>query len=178
VFPILERLELSSVNLGEIEKNQHRARSACRLINTQATSRFQNLSYLQVQGSGNIKYLLSLSTAGFMVQLKHLHILECEVMEEILFTEELVIPMVLFPQLECLFLKKLPNLERFCIGNIIEFPTLKNMRIEDCPKLKTFIFKPVKSGMTVSKELKEMNAEESPHTVMQPFFNEEVNLFN
>jgi hypothetical protein len=124
-----------------------------------------------VQGSGNIKYLLSLSTAGFMVQLKHLHILECEVMEEILFTEELVIPMVLFPQLECLFLKKLPNLERFCIGNIIEFPTLKNMRIEDCPKF-------VSSSMTVSKELKEMNAEESPSTVRQPFFNEEVNLFN
>jgi hypothetical protein len=171
VFPILERLELSLVNLGEIEQNQHQAVSSCRLINTQVTSRFENLSYLQVQGSGNMKYLLSLSTAIFMVHLKHLHIIECKVMEEILVTEESIIHMVLFPQLECLFLKKLPILKRFCIGNNIEFPSLKNPRIEDCPKF-------VSSSMTVSKELKEMNAEESPSTVRQPFFNEEVNLFN
>ncbi|XP_062173512.1 probable disease resistance protein At4g27220 [Alnus glutinosa] len=171
VFPILERLELSSVNVGEIKHKLHRARSSCKLINTQATSRFENLSYLQVQGSDNIKYLLTLSTARFMVQLKHLHIIECEVMKEILVTEESVIPMVLFPQLECIFLKKLPFLKRFCKENNIEFPSLKNLRIEDCPKFDS-------SGMKVSKLLNEMNAEESPYTVRQHFSSEEVNLFN
>ncbi|XP_059429129.1 probable disease resistance protein At4g27220 [Corylus avellana] len=178
VFPILERLELSSVNLAEIEQNQHPARSYCLLRNTQATSRFENLSYLEVQGMGNIKYILSFSTARFMVQLKHLHVLECEVVEEILVREELrleeeITPEVLFPRLECLFLKELPILKRFCVGSNIEFPSLENLKIEHCPKLETFISKPLSSGMTISKELKEMSVDETPHNVMQPLFNEE-----
>jgi hypothetical protein len=32
-------------------------------------------------------------------------------------------------------------------------------------------------SMTTNKELEEMNANESPHTAVQPLFNEEVNLF-
>ncbi|XP_059429133.1 uncharacterized protein LOC132162940 [Corylus avellana] len=178
VFPILERLELSSVNLAEIEQNQHPARSYCILRNTQATSRFENLSYLQVQGMGNIKYILSFSTARFMVQLKHLHVLECEDVEEILVREELrleeeITPEVLFPRLECLFLKELPILKRFCVGSNIEFPSLENLKIEHCPKVVTFVSKPLSSGMTISKELKEMTVDETPHNVMQPLFNEE-----
>ncbi|XP_059441636.1 disease resistance protein At4g27190-like [Corylus avellana] len=181
MFPILDTLKLSSVNLAEIEQNQNPACSVCRLRNMQATSRFENLTYLEVEGSGNIKYILSFSAARFMVQLKHLHVLECEDLEEILVTEELGVveeitqeAEVLFPQLECLFLKKLPILKRFCVGHNIEFPSLKKLGIEHCPKLETFISKPLSSGMMISKELKEMNAEESLHSVMHPFFNEEV----
>jgi hypothetical protein len=47
-----------------------------------------------------------------------------------------------------------------------------------CPKLKTFISKPVSLGMTTSKKLKEMNANESPRIAMQLLINEEVNLFD
>ncbi|GLT60878.1 hypothetical protein SLA2020_336200 [Shorea laevis] len=180
VFPNLERLELSSIDLEDIQCNQYRAtRSSCILENMQSTSRFQNLSHLEVRGSSNIKYLLAFSIARLMVQLKHLHIVECKVMEEILVTEELevveeTVPKVLFPRLECLFLKDLIVLRRFCIGSNIEFPSLKKLWIERCPKLKTFIFKPASSGRTVGKELEEMNAEESPRTAVQPLFNEEV----
>jgi hypothetical protein len=184
VFPNLERLELSTIDLEDVQHNQHRAtNSSCRLENMQSTSRFQNLSRLEVQGSSNIKYLLSFSTARFMGQLKHLHIFECKVMEEIIVTEESGVveeripKLVLFSQLECLILKDLPMLKRFCIGSNIEFPSLKQLWIERCPKLKTFICKPVSSGMTFGKELVEMNAKDNPHTAMQPFFNEEVNLF-
>jgi hypothetical protein len=185
VFPNLERLELSSIDLEDVQHNQHRATSSsCRLENMQSTSRFQNLSRLKVQGSSSIKYLLSFSTARFMGQLKHLEILECKVMEEIIVTEESgvveerIIPkMVLFNRLEFLHLNDLPALKRFCIGSNIEFPSLKQLHINGCPKLKTFLFKPVSSSMTVGKELVEMNAKDNPHTVVQPFFNEEVNPF-
>jgi hypothetical protein len=47
-----------------------------------------------------------------------------------------------------------------------------------CPKLKTFISKPVSLGMTTSKKLKEMNANESPRIAIQLLFNEDVNLFS
>jgi hypothetical protein len=82
-----------------------------------------------------------------MVHLKHLHVLECKVVEEILVTEELVIPEVLFPQLECMWLENLPFLKRFCTGSNIKFPSLKNLRVEHCPQLMTFIFKPVNPGL-------------------------------
>lgn len=185
MFPNLERLELSLIDLEDAQHNQYRATSSsCRLENMQSTSRFQNLSYLEVQGSSNIKYILSFSTARFMGQLKHLHILECKVMEEIIVTEESgvveerIIPkVVLFSRLECMFLKDLPVLKRFCIGSNIEFPSLKQLSIECCPKLKTFIFKPVSSGITTNKERVEMNAKDNPRINVQPFFNEEVNLF-
>ncbi|KAE8010112.1 hypothetical protein FH972_006505 [Carpinus fangiana] len=116
----------------------------------------------------------------YMGQLKYLSILECEVMEEILVTEDLGVveettPNVLFPLLELLVLSELPMLKRLCEGSNIKFPSLKFLWIEKCPNLKTFISKPVSLDMTTScKELKEINAAESPHTAMQPLFNEEV----
>lgn len=117
-----------------------------------------------------------------MGQLKHLVILECEVMEEVLVTQDLrvveeIIHKVLFPQLEVLILKELPILKRFCEGSNVKFPSLKVLEIENCPNLKTFISKPITLGMTTSNELKKMNADESPYTTMQPLFNEEVNIF-
>ncbi|KAK4596163.1 hypothetical protein RGQ29_014280 [Quercus rubra] len=175
VFPNLETLELSSIQSEEILlHNQHRASSSFKLTDP----RFQNLRDLKVKGSGNLKYLLSSSTATFMVQLKYLNIEDCKVMEEVLLTEDLgeeeIIPKVLFPRLEDLILKDLPVLKRFCVGSNIKFPSLKDMVIEKCPKLESFIFKTVSSGMTLSKELKEVNSEEISQIAMQPLFNEEV----
>ena len=166
VFPNLETLELSFIHSEEVLlHNQHRPSSSFKLTDP----RFQNLRNLTVKGSGNLKYLLSSSTTTFMVQLKYLVIEDCKVMEEILLLtedlgEEEIIPKVLFPQLEGLVLKDLPVLKRFCIGRNIIFRSLKVMAIDKCPKLESFIFKPVSS-------------EEISHTSMQPLFNEEVILF-
>ncbi|KAL4637305.1 hypothetical protein ACB092_03G068200 [Castanea dentata] len=163
VFPNLETLKLSSIHSEEILRhNQHRASSSFKLTE----SRFQNLRYLKVKGSGNLEYLLSSSTATFMLQLKSLFIEDCKVMEEILLLtedlgEEEIIPKVLFPHLESLVLKDLPVLKRFCVGRNIIFRSLKGMVIEKCPKFESFIFNPVSS-------------EEISHTAMQPLFNEEV----
>jgi len=184
VFPNLEMLELATIDLEDVQHNQHRATSSsCRLENMHSTSRFQNLSRLEVRGSSNIKYVLSFSAARFMGQLKHLHIYECKGVEEIIVTEESGVveeripKLVLFSRLECLILKDVPVLKRFCIGSNIEFSSLKRLWIIRCPKLKTFIFKPVSSIMTVSKEPVEMNAKDNSRTAVQPLFNEEVNLF-
>ena len=185
MFPNLEILELSSIGLEDVHANQRQAStsSSYRLGNMQSKSRFQNLLRLEVKGSNNIKYLLSFSSARYMGQLKNLRILECEIMEEILVTEDLGVveeettPNVLFPLLESLFLKDLPILKRFCEGRNIKFPSLKYITIDKCPDLKTFISKPVILDMTPNyRELKGMNAAESPHTAMEPLFNEEVNL--
>ncbi|XP_075658724.1 uncharacterized protein LOC142628530 [Castanea sativa] len=162
VLPNLETLELSSIHSEEILlHNLHRATSSFKLIDPI----FQNLRDLKVKGSGNLKYLLSSSTATFMVQLKYLDIEDCKVMEEVLLTEDLgeeeIIPKELFPQLELMILNDLPVLKRFCVGSNIKFPSLKDMSIEKCPKLESFIFKPVSS-------------EEISQTAMQPLFNEEV----
>ena len=147
----------------------------------QASMRFQNLLTLEMNDFGSLKYLLPFSTARLMVQLKHLHISECKVMEEILLTEDLggeeIILGELFPRLNCMKLKDLPILKRFCVGSNIKFQSLTGLVIEKCPKLKSFIFKPVNLGMTVIKELNEMNSDEITNIAMQPLFNEEVNLF-
>ena len=170
VFPNLEWLELSSIQSEEIQlHNQHWLTSFFKSTNIQTESRFQNLRNLKVKGSGNLEYLLSSSTATFMVQLKDLVIEDCKVMEEILLLtedlgEEEIIPKVLFPRLESLVLIDLPVLKRFCIGRNIIFQSLKGMVIDKCPKLESFIFNPVSS-------------EEISHTAMQPLFNEEVILF-
>ena len=125
-----------------------------------------------------------------MVQLKNLHIVNCKVMEEILFTEDLgeeeeeeeeeeeIIPKMLFPRLEGLMLNDLPVLKRFCIGSNIEFPSLKQLNINQCPKLKTFISRPANSDKTITfcKEVKEMNSEEIHWNAIQPLFSEEVDL--
>uniref|UniRef100_A0A2N9HDE3 AAA+ ATPase domain-containing protein n=1 Tax=Fagus sylvatica TaxID=28930 RepID=A0A2N9HDE3_FAGSY len=155
VFPNLETLELSYIDSEEILQNQHQSRSSFKLTNIQTKSRFQNLRSLKVEGSGSLKYLLSSSTARVMEQLKYLSIKDCKVMEEILLTEDLgeeeeIIPMVLFPRLIDLELIDLPVLKRFCIGI---------------------------QGITVSKELKEMNSEEISLTTMQPLFNEEPKVW-
>ena len=164
MFPNLETLELSFIHSEEILlHNQHRATSSFKLTDP----RFQNLRNLTVKGSGNLKYLLSSSTATFMIHLKYLDVEDCKVMEEVLLTEYLgeeIIPKVWFRQLELLILKDLPVLKRFCIGSNIIFPSLTGMTIEQCPKLESFIFKPVSS-------------EEISRTAMQPLFNEKVILF-
>nr|POE88933.1 putative disease resistance protein [Quercus suber] len=78
-FPNLQTLKLSSIDLEEMQHNQHQARSSLELSNIQ---RFKNLTSLKMQGSGTLKYLLSSSTASSMGQLKYLVIEDCKVMEE------------------------------------------------------------------------------------------------
>ncbi|KAB1202367.1 hypothetical protein CJ030_MR8G007351 [Morella rubra] len=149
-------------------------------INKHPTNYFEVSKFviLDCESCSNMRYLLSFSTARAMVQLQMLQVVKCKDMEEILTQdlgeEEIASPEELFPRLQNLLLQHLPILERFCIGRNIQFPSMKLLRIEHCPKLMTFIFNPVSSSMTARKEVDEMTTEEKPHNVMQPLFNEEV----
>ena len=112
------------------------------------------------------------------MNVKHLHIIECKVMEEILhIDEEEILSDALFPRLECLFLEDLPILKRFCIDSNVEFPLLKKSRINNCPKLKTFAFRHANSNMEVRKGLVEINSEDNRHTTSQSHINESVDIF-
>ncbi|KAB1202393.1 hypothetical protein CJ030_MR8G020190 [Morella rubra] len=173
-FPELRVLELSSIQYLE-----EMARFSGRLTNIQPiTSRFQNLLSLIVKGCSNMRYLLSFSTARAMVQLQILQVVECKDIEEILTKdfgeEEIASPVELFPRLRNLFLQHLTILERFCVGRNIQFPSMKHLRIEKCPKLMTFIFKPVSSSMIAREEDRERTTDNKPHKAMQLLFNEEV----
>ena len=113
-----------------------------------------------------------------MMNVKHLHIIECKVMEEVLHTdEEETLSDALFPRLECLILQDLPILKRLCIDSNVEFPLLKNFSAKSCPKLKTFIFKHASSNMEVRKGFVEINSEDNRHTTLQSHINESVDIF-
>ncbi|KAB1202379.1 hypothetical protein CJ030_MR8G020176 [Morella rubra] len=140
VFPKLEKLELFSIALME----EMATRSSWTLRNILPSLRFQNLSYLTVKGTCNVRYLFSLSTATSMVQLKSLKVFECKDMEEILLIEneeergKMASPTELFPLLEYLQLYNLPILKRFCIGHNIQFSILISLKLFGLPKLKCF----------------------------------------
>uniref|UniRef100_A0A5B7A010 Uncharacterized protein n=1 Tax=Davidia involucrata TaxID=16924 RepID=A0A5B7A010_DAVIN len=70
------------------------------------------LTVLKV-GNCRMKYLFCLSIVRGLVQLQHLEIKECEIVEEIVGDEEEVTDMVVFPKLKIMALEYLPNLRSF-----------------------------------------------------------------
>ena len=82
------------------------------------------------------------------VQLKSLRILDCKMIEEVIFfkeglTEEERMSKILFPQLEDLSLEDLPKLTRFCYETQNEFPLLESLNLKSCPEMMAFISKSV-----------------------------------
>ncbi|XVF04820.1 hypothetical protein REPUB_Repub05bG0118300 [Reevesia pubescens] len=152
-FPRLQNLKLSSINTTQIWQRQVLSVSTC----------IQNLTSVTVEGCGNLKFLLSSSMVTSLGELVHLEVTECKLIEEIIeeMTGEEGMEKILFPKLNSLKLKGLPKLTRFCSGQG-EFPSLKQLQIEHCPKLGTFMSRFVK------KERKESISG------IQPLFDEKV----
>ncbi|XP_022719667.1 uncharacterized protein LOC111277500 [Durio zibethinus] len=105
------------------------------------SSVFQNLSNLEVGSCHKLKYVFPSSVVKSFVQLKTLVVRECEEMEEIIAVsaEEERNNRMVFPKLDSLELKRLHNLKRFCCGNPIQFPVLRELKIWICPILSTFL---------------------------------------
>ncbi|KAK6779025.1 hypothetical protein RDI58_025743 [Solanum bulbocastanum] len=109
------------------------------------TDYFTKLQALYVSHCGKLRNLMSPSVAKGLLNLQLLEIEECESMEEVITKGEGI--MILFPRLEKLDLRDLPNLGHFYLTeHALEFPFLKYVTIRNCPEMKTF----VQQGISVS----------------------------
>ncbi|KAL1080085.1 hypothetical protein V6Z11_D10G266800 [Gossypium hirsutum] len=109
----------------------------------QACHWITNLRSLIIEGCGKLEHLLSPSLARSLVQLQCFKIKDCEGLRDIILTEKIEEQrkdVICLPRLNSLRIVGLRNLIFFCSGNYnIEFPLLKKLKIEGCPKLKEFI---------------------------------------
>jgi len=107
---------------------------------------FQKLRILKVQHCGNLCSLFSPSIARSLVQLRHLRVYSCHMMEEITTKEDEESEgsnnaKIVFPFLNKLELRYVPNLKCFCSGTFnIDLPSCEEMIIEKCPNMTTFCY--------------------------------------
>lgn len=136
--------------------------------NSQGNWDFKNLKFLKVYNCKNLKYAFNPSMATDLVHLEKLEIHDCEMLEEVIITRGLPkrerMSKEVFPKLVSLLFNALPNLTRFCSGNYFEFPSLKELWIQSCPMLKTFI----------SSSVTRNNSEQNLHTDLTALFEEKV----
>ncbi|KAH7524989.1 hypothetical protein FEM48_Zijuj06G0177700 [Ziziphus jujuba var. spinosa] len=102
-----------------------------------------NLTRVIVKKCDNLKSLIPSSLCESLVHLEWLQIGGCENIREIASIEESEgqekLGKILFPQLRSLMLYDLPKLKRFYAGDCIECPSLKELEINNCGKMETFI---------------------------------------
>ncbi|KAG4922372.1 hypothetical protein JHK86_051185 [Glycine max] len=125
-IPKLEWLELSSINIQKIwsDQSQH-----C----------FQNLLTLNVTDCGDLKYLLSFSMAGSLMNLQSLFVSACEMMEDIFCPEHAEQNIDVFPKLkkmEIIGMEKLNTIWQPHIG-LHSFHSLDSLIIGECHELVT-----------------------------------------
>lgn len=129
IFPCLEKLELFSTNIEKIWPDRFPAMpSGC-----------EKLTNLIVDCCGGLKFLFSSSMVNNLVQLKELKIRDCVSMEGVVndtgLGNEAKMTEMVFPTLVFLELKGLPKLTRFGCGNSVQFPSLVELFVDDCPNL-------------------------------------------
>ncbi|BFG23915.1 hypothetical protein CerSpe_101890 [Prunus speciosa] len=119
-----------------------------------------NLTSLVVDDCGGLRFLFSSSMARSLAQLKTLTISRCQIMEEIVSTNESSEEDTnhnMFSQLQDLSLQYLPNLTRFCSARrSINFHSLEILHLEDCSKLETFVLDPMSTNITINKATEEI----------------------
>ena len=106
------------------------------------TIKFPSLVEVEVENCPKLISLLTLSTARTLVQLQKIEIENCERMTEIVANEGSEAEAgdeIAFNNLKSLYLINLPSLTAFHLGNhTIKFPSLIEVNVNDCPKLKIF----------------------------------------
>ncbi|KAJ7973523.1 Disease resistance protein [Quillaja saponaria] len=114
---------------------------------------FRNLKSLQIIRCNSLTKLFSLSTAENLQQLALLKLYDCQKIEEVLVDDTRSTEIVTFLKLECLVLKKLPNLVSFCVQKrSFNWPALKMVRVKEIPKMVTFC-----TGTQTTPMLKSVN---------------------
>ncbi|XP_065874261.1 uncharacterized protein [Euphorbia lathyris] len=162
VFSNLKDLKLSLVKIQKIWYNKQQL----------GMSAFtENLTSLNIDGCGNLKYLFSSAMVKGSIHLKTLEICNCKLMEEIIHMEKSgKIGEIVLRKLENLKLQNLQQLAHFCTGNLIECVGLTSLSIENCPELSAFI-----SNSAISNNL---NSTCSPDILNSTLFDKKVDFPN
>ncbi|KAK8477310.1 hypothetical protein V6N11_034933 [Hibiscus sabdariffa] len=136
-FPCLEKLWLKSINVTRVWSNQ---------LSTASFRSYEKLTTLEIEGCGSLKHLFSFSMAKCLVHLTVFKIIGCKCLREVIYMEEIEeetqATLTLFHQLKSIKLKDLQHLIGFCFDSqtqVIEFPAMKSMTIDNCPELEGFI---------------------------------------
>ncbi|KAB2064097.1 hypothetical protein ES319_A10G265900v1, partial [Gossypium barbadense] len=130
-IPNLKHLTLSSINIHKIWHHP-------------SSSSLTHLSSLRVEGCHNLKYLFPSFLVKDLVELYVLEIKDCNMMEQVIFTDGLGAEdparnHTIFSILHRLSLEDLPKLTSFGFQNYSELPHLEDLTLTNCPLLKTFI---------------------------------------
>lgn len=111
IFPNLEKLKLSSINIEKIWHNQY----PLMLISCS-----QNLTKMTVETCSRLKFLFSYLMVDSLVRLQQLEIRKCESMEAVIDTTGFGINSIEFPSLHHLRIVDCPNLRSFISVNSLE----------------------------------------------------------
>lgn len=111
-------------------------RDLCRGIPSQDT--FKNLESLQVDDCNNLEYLFPARLLQQLRSLKHVEVLSCSEMEEIVREEEEMNTMEL-SQLQSLKMWRLPKLKSIC-SSVLTCNALVTVDVQGCPELKKLPF--------------------------------------
>ncbi|KAK4727237.1 hypothetical protein R3W88_032154 [Solanum pinnatisectum] len=121
----------------------YRAYNICALCSQQLpTAYFSKLVKLKVHYCVKLRNLMSQSVARDLLNLRELEIEGCYLMKEVITEEEQQGEgiMTLFPLLKKLRLTNLPKLGHFFLTkHPLKFPFLREVWIDDCPEIKTFV---------------------------------------
>ncbi|KAM7480865.1 hypothetical protein LguiB_005448 [Lonicera macranthoides] len=151
--------QLESMELSSMDKLTHIWRMVPRRIQG-----FHNLRKLEVQSCPKLRYLLSPLVAKMVVNLQHLKLIDCRMIEQVIRTEEEekeeedifeinMIDKIVFPQLRVLTREEFENPKMFCITkHDFELPMLEEVFIAKCPNMKTFC-----SGQLIMPKLKRVS---------------------
>ncbi|XP_028122174.1 disease resistance protein SUMM2-like [Camellia sinensis] len=128
---------LKKVELRHLQKLTHVWKD-----NSPGIQGFQNLRSLVVNECDSLRNLFSYSLAKLLVKLQEIEVTECGMMESIIGNETnagdvVITNMIMFPQLSSLKLNNLPNLTSFCFEPCtFEGSLLKTIEVINCPKMK------------------------------------------
>ncbi|TXG69583.1 hypothetical protein EZV62_004518 [Acer yangbiense] len=100
---------------------------------------FQNLSSMDVLGCNGLRSLVTTTVAKSLVQLERMWIKNCNEMTEIEANGDVKEDEIFFNKLRTLELIDLSNLTSFYSRNYtLNFPSLENLHVTRCPKMKFF----------------------------------------